>query len=148
MVRAVVEAQRSLRTGVRFTADLGGEPAWVEMDALSLRRVVENIVSNAVTAVAGDGGEVRLSVGSERAGGQAIRHRLAVVDDGPGIPAEAHGRVFEPFFTTRTGGTGLGLAIARRLVRDVGGEIALESARGRGTRVVVTLKAAPAERVP
>lgn len=148
VVRAVVEAQRSLRTGVRFTADLGGEPAWVEMDALSLRRVVENIVSNAVTAVAGEEGEVRLSVGSERAGGRAVRHRLAVVDDGPGIPAEAQGRVFEPFFTTRTGGTGLGLAIARRLVRDVGGEIALESARGRGTRVVVTLKAALAEGTP
>lgn len=148
VVRAVVEAHRSLRTGVRLTADPGGEPAWVEMDALSLRRVVENIVSNAVTAVAGEGGEVRLSVGSELVGGQPLRYRLTVVDDGPGIPAEARDRVFEPFFTTRTGGTGLGLAIARRLVRDVGGEITLESARGRGTRVDVILRAAPAEQTP
>ena len=148
VVRAVVEAHRSLRTGVRLTADPGGEPAWVEMDALSLRRVVENIVSNAVTAAAGEGGEVRLSVGSELAGGQPPRYRLTVADDGPGIPAEARDRVFEPFFTMRTGGTGLGLAIARRLVRDVGGEITLKSVRGRGTRVDVILRAAVAEQTP
>ena len=145
---AVVEAHRSLRTGVRLTADPGGEPAWVEMDALSLRRVVENIVSNAVTAVAGEEGKVRLSIGSELAGEQPLRYRLTVIDDGPGISAEARDRVFEPFFTTRTGGTGLGLAIARRLVRDVGGEITLESAEGRGTRVDVILKAARAEQTP
>lgn len=145
---AVVEAHRSLRTGVRLTTDLGDGPAWVEMDALSLRRVVENIISNAVEAAPDEGGEVRLSVVSECADGQPLRHRLTVVDDGPGIPAEARDRVFEPFFTTRAGGTGLGLAIARRLVRDVGGEITLESARGRGTRVDVTWKAAPAEQTP
>ena len=145
VARAVVEAHRSLRTGVRFTTDLGGEPAWVEMDALSLRRVVENIVSNAVTAVSGEGGEVRLSVRSNRTDGQRSCYRLSVIDDGPGVPPEARDRVFEPFFTTRTGGTGLGLAIARRLVRDVGGDIVLESDQGRGTRVDVTLKAAPAE---
>ena len=145
---AVVEAHRSLRAGVRLTADLGGEPAWVEMDALSLRRVVENIVSNAVAAVSGKGGEVRLSVSSDQAGGRRPRYRISVVDDGPGIPEEVRGRVFEPFFTTREGGTGLGLAIARRLVRDVGGEIILDGARVRGTRVEVILRAAPAEPTP
>lgn len=139
VARSVVEANQA-RAGVRVTHDLGREPAWVEMDALSLRRVVENIVANAVAAAGADGGEVRVSVDAEWSDGRP-RYRLTVADDGPGIPAEIQGRVFEPFFTTRAEGTGLGLAITRRLVRDVGGEIRLESAEGRGTSVHVILKA-------
>ena len=141
VARSVVEANRALPAGVRVTHDLGRDPAWVEMDALSLRRVVENIVANAIAAVGTDGGEVRVSVEADWSDGQP-RHRLTVADDGAGIPAEARARVFEPFFTTRAEGTGLGLAIARRLVRDVGGEILLESEEGRGTTVHVILKAA------
>ncbi len=141
VARSVVEASQGQPAGVRVTADLGKQPAWVEMDAVSLRRVVDNIVANAVAAFGGDGGEVRLSIERER-DGQA-RFRLTVSDNGPGIPAKVRARVFEPFFTTRAEGTGLGLAITRRLVRDVGGEILLESEEGRGTRVHVILKAAP-----
>ncbi len=142
VARSVVEANQGQPAGVRVTGDLGKQPAWVEMDAVSLRRVVDNIVANAVAAFGGDGGEVRLSIERELSDGQA-RYRLTVSDDGPGIPAKVRARVFEPFFTTRAEGTGLGLAITRRLVRDVGGEILLESEEGRGTRVHVILKAAP-----
>lgn len=144
LARSVVEANQGLPAGVRVTHDLGPDPAWVEMDALSLRRVVENIVANAVAAVGARGGEVRVSVDAEWSDG-GPRHRLTVADDGAGIPAQARDRVFEPFFTTRAEGTGLGLAITRRLVRDVGGEILLESEEGRGTRVHVILKAAREE---
>jgi signal transduction histidine kinase len=67
--------------------------------------------------------------------------RVTVHDTGPGIAAEILPRVFDPFFTTRSasGGTGLGLAIARRIVRDHGGTIGLESEPGHGTRVTVEL---------
>lgn len=143
VVRSVIEASQGLPDGIRVTGDPGGEPAWVEMDGLSLRRVVENIVTNAVAAVgeAEVAGEVQVSVKAETRSGQPC-HRLTVSDNGPGVPPEIRARVFEPFFTTREAGTGLGLAIARRLVRDVGGEILLESEEGRGTRVDVILKAA------
>ena len=67
--------------------------------------------------------------------------RLTVEDDGPGIPAEARERIFEPYWTTKPGGTGLGLAIVRRLVSDAEGRIRLEDRDGRGTRVTVTLPA-------
>lgn len=147
VMRSVAEANQALQAGVRVSADLGAEPAWVEMDAVSLRRVVENIVSNAVTAVGAAPGEVRLSLEADRSPAHA-RYRLRIADNGPGMPPEAHDRVFEPFFTTRAGGTGLGLAIARRLVRDVGGDIRLESEEGRGTRVEVILNAAPTEPSP
>ena len=141
VVTGVVEGHRS-RAGVRFTTDLGEDPAWVEMDAVDLRRVVDNIVFNAVTAMAEKDGEVKLSIRPYHIDGLRPGYRLSVVDDGPGIPAEALGRVFEPSFTTRVDGTGRGLTGSRELVRKVGGEITLESVEGRGTRVDVVLKEA------
>lgn len=137
---AAIEANRTLAPEVRVEGELGGDPAWVEMDEVSLRRVVENLIGNAVAAVRGAGaaGVVKVTLGPGRDGERSC-YRLAVADDGPGIPAALLDRVFEPFFTTREEGSGLGLAIVRRLVRDVGGTIGLESEEGRGTRVTVQL---------
>ncbi len=139
--RSVIASYAAVPAGVRIVEALASGNAWVEMDAVSLRRVVENLVANAVAAVEGEGGEVAVSLGEEGGDGPP-RYRLTVADDGPGIAEEVRARVFEPFFTTRREGTGLGLAIARRLVTDVGGRIVLESEEGRGTRVHVILAAA------
>ena len=145
VARAVVGSYAAVPEGVRIVESLGTVEAWVEMDAVSLRRVVENLVANAVAAVEGEGGEVRVSL-EELGGDGPSGYRLTVADDGPGIPAESRARVFEPFYTSRRDGTGLGLAIARRLVTDVGGRMVLESEEGRGTSVHVILGAAdPAE---
>ena len=141
VARSVIESNAASSPGVRIVDELGQGGAWVEMDAVSLRRVVENVVANAMAAVAADGGTVTLSI-SARNDGVRTWFQLTVVDDGPGIPAETRARVFEPFFTTREEGTGLGLAIARRLVTDVGGRIVLDSEEDRGTRVDVVLKEA------
>jgi signal transduction histidine kinase len=67
--------------------------------------------------------------------------RVVLSDTGSGIPPENLAKVFEPFFTTRSssGGTGLGLAIARRITREHGGSIRLESEPGHGTRAMVEL---------
>jgi len=64
---------------------------------------------------------------------------LTVSDTGVGMEPEALARVFEPYFSTKAVGTGLGLAIARRNVELNRGTIAVESERGRGTRVLITL---------
>ena len=141
VTRAVVASYASVPAGVRIVESLGTNEAWVEIDALSLRRVIENLVANAVAAVEERGGEVRVTL-DELDGDAPPGYRLTVADEGPGIPSELRARVFEPFFTSRREGTGLGLAIARRLVTDVGGRIVLESEQGRGTRVHVILGAA------
>lgn len=138
---SVADAKAGTNGGVRVVAGLGPGPAWVEMDGVSLRRVVDNLVVNALAASRETNGEVR--IGLEEVPGVATpEYRLFVEDDGPGIPEELRPRVFEPFFTTRPEGTGLGLAIARRLVADVGGRIALESEVGKGTRIELVLRAA------
>jgi signal transduction histidine kinase len=114
--------------GVALVNDV---PGTLEIDADSelLYRVLLNLLRNAVEAV-GDGG--RVTVGAERRDGHVV---IGVIDDGPGIPAQAIGRLFQPFASVaRPGGTGLGLAISRDLVRAHGGELTLVETGAAGTR--------------
>jgi len=69
---------------------------------------------------------------------------VTVADEGPGVDAEDHQRIFQRFerANAKEGGTGLGLAIARRLARSMGGDVVLESAPGEGARFTLTLPAA------
>jgi len=69
---------------------------------------------------------------------------VEVVDDGVGISSEDRDRIFLPFFTTKPSGTGLGMSIVKKIVDLHGGDIAIESAPGRGTRVRISLPAVPA----
>ena len=64
---------------------------------------------------------------------------MYVSDNGLGIPVELREKMFEPFVSTKTEGSGLGLAAAREIVRQHGGEIRIDSAEGRGTKVSVGL---------
>ena len=122
--------------GTTIRADLqsGGH---VGLDPVSLRRVVENVVGNALAA-AGAEGTVRV-VTRTSGGPPESGHVLEVSDDGPGISEDDRARVFEPFFTTKKEGTGLGLAIVRRMVSDVGGHVTLDSTPGEGTTVRIEL---------
>ncbi|MBL9088566.1 MAG: response regulator, partial [Planctomycetia bacterium] len=102
-----------------------------------LREVITNLLKNALEALE-NGGSIVISV-TERGS-----HIVATVeDDGPGITAELRAKLFTPFFTTKgERGTGLGLCLSQQIVERHGGEIALDSAPGRGTRVNVTLPVA------
>jgi len=60
-------------------------------------------------------------------------------DSGGGISAENLSRVFEPYFTTKSSGTGLGLLIVRRIVREHGGEMSIESSEGKGLTLTIRL---------
>ncbi len=104
-------------------------------DPDQLKQVLVNLTLNAIHACAA-GGHVWLRA---IAPGREGRATIEVVDDGAGIPDELRHRVFDPFFTTkkRGRGTGLGLTVAAQIARNHGGEIDLESAVGRGTRVVL-----------
>ncbi len=77
---------------------------------------------------------------------------LTVTDTGPGIPADAHQRVFEPFYSTKSRGTGLGLPIVQRRIVEIGGAVELkspvESDQGTRFRLIVPLAPVGDETLP
>jgi signal transduction histidine kinase len=109
------------------------DAAPVALDPDSLKQVWLNLLLNALEALP-EGGQVTVTFDERRAAFEA-----AIADDGPGIPAETLQRLGEPFVTTKAKGSGLGLFLTRRLVRAAGGELAIDSAPGRGTTCRVTL---------
>ena len=105
-------------------------------DRGKLQQILINLVNNAFAAI-GDGGHLHLT-GSLKEDDQVL---ITVTDDGSGIPEEDLKRIFEPFFSTKTqsGGTGLGLSITYGLVRELGGDIRVESVLEVGTRFFIIL---------
>lgn len=108
-------------------------------DGTSIERVVERLLVNADDAVGGrqDPGAGRVVVATRRA--TEFRVAVSVLDDGPGIPAEDPGLIFEPFYTTKPDGMGLGLAVARRVVEDLGGTLVAQNRCDSGARFTVIL---------
>jgi signal transduction histidine kinase len=136
LARQAADARAAARVPVTAVVDGAGEVG-VTGDADALRRIVDNLVDNAVRHARS---EVRVEVGLEPGpvpgsdGAGAARALIAVVDDGPGIPASDAQRVFERFTrlddarSRDAGGAGLGLAIVAELVRRHGGEVCLKDA--------------------
>jgi PAS domain S-box-containing protein len=102
-------------------------------DREKLKQVTINLVVNALEAMK-QGGTLTVSV---RPDGERVV--MTVEDSGPGIASELLPNVFDPFFTTKEAGTGLGLSIVRKIVDQHGGEVEIESERGRGAKVVVSI---------
>jgi two-component system phosphate regulon sensor histidine kinase PhoR len=111
-------------------------------DEQGLEQVIKNLVENSIR-YSPPGGKVVVTISGEEGSG-----RVAIKDDGPGIPASALPRIFERFYrvdparSRREGGTGLGLAIVRHLVNAMGGEVWAESKMGQGTTVTFILPGA------
>jgi signal transduction histidine kinase len=143
VVRSVA-ADRNDPGKVDVTAKLNGS-AMVWGDDVSLRRIVENLVGNAIDSIDGGAGRVTITTENVRQDGGS-RVRLIVDDTGRGIDAAAREKIFDDFYTTKSGGTGLGLSIVRRLVMDMDGTIGVESTPGQGSRFIVDLPAAEMSR--
>ena len=125
---------------------LDGTDASVTTDASRCQQIFGNLVANSLKYTP-EGGQAQVTARRDDE-----RWVVVVADNGPGIPPESIAKVFEPFYRLprdeRSGveGSGLGLAICREMVEQMGGEIAMSSVVGQGTRVTVTLPVEPPAR--
>ena len=132
-------AEAAVNKGIELVLDEGADvPDVVIGDPGRLRQVLINVIGNAVKFT--DSGEVVVRAKRNESKGPGIAIHFEVVDTGEGLTEEEAGRVFAVYSqldsstTRRHGGTGLGLAIARMLAELMGGEIGVESAKGKGSR--------------
>ncbi len=137
---------------VRVSLDLDEPVPVVEADAVQLRRVLNNLLQNALEAVDRNDGQVRVTVGPRDVTLETLAELgvaddlrpgcyvcVSVSDNGSGMSEEARNRVFEPFFTTKGAGRGLGLAAALSILRAHRGSVGLVSVPERGTTFTLLL---------
>ena len=113
---------------------------WLESDPIILRRILTNLIINAIQAMPQGG---NLSVSATKQNGKIV---LAVKDTGVGIPEDVKPKLFTPMMTTKAKGQGLGLAVVKRLVEALGGSVSFESQEGQGTEFLVSLPTGQAKR--
>ena len=113
------------------------QKAFVLARQSELLRVFNNLIKNAVQSVLPKGGKIYISIS-----GAGKYFEVRITDNGRGIPKEFYNKIFQPYFTTKTGGTGIGLAIVKNIINEMGGEIRFESELQEGTTFIVRLKAA------
>lgn len=122
--------------GIRFDSRL--DPAvdpW-SLDPELMRRAFTNIIKNSVEALTDAATpSPAIAVATELRAGRCL---VTFEDNGPGVPADIAGRLFDPYVTTKAKGTGLGLAVVRNIVTDHGGKVEIESS-ARGTKVTISL---------
>ena len=119
---------------IRVELDLAEGMPQAEIDGGQFQQVFYNLLRNAYQALPAVNG--RIAIRSRFNDYESV---ITIEDNGIGISPEHMGAIFEPYRTTKSSGSGLGLLIVRRIIREHGGEIALESEEGRGTRVIIHL---------
>lgn len=105
----------------------------LELDRDQMKQAFYNVIKNSFEAVKRHG---VLRIRTDRDDTHVV---ISFTDTGGGISAENLSRIFEPYFTTKAAGTGLGLLIVRRIVREHGGELSIESSEGKGLTLTIRL---------
>ena len=140
VVQAAVEGlrERAAKLGARLTTSIE-DAGPMRGDAEKLRRVIENLLANALDAVEGakrDAPRIEIASGQNLAGTEIW---VSVRDDGPGFDETARERLFSPFYTSKAGGTGFGLALTKKTIEAHGGTIEAKARAGGGAEVVFSL---------
>jgi PAS domain S-box-containing protein len=136
--------ERIEEKNIRIQKVFNGTVPQIECDYNQMEQVFLNIILNSIQIVS-DYGNIRIETDitemciDPQSGKPVDTLRIAILDDGPGIPDDMLEKVFHPFFTTKSEGTGLGLCISQRLVEEHQGKIEIESEIGRGTAISIFL---------
>ena len=127
--------------GARIVLDLDATDPVIAVDPDHIVQVLTNLIINAEHALRAKGEAGQLSIRSRRAGTGV---EILVEDNGPGVPVDLRGRIFEPYFSTKElgEGTGVGLAFSHRVITSHGGTLGVEDGPDGGARFRITLPAA------
>jgi signal transduction histidine kinase len=139
MVRDIHEllGPRAMELGVKLELNLTEKLPTVQADPEGIHRALLNIVANAIDAVE-DRPSPQVTIGTRR--GDEGWVRIVVLDNGPGIPAERIGEIFKPFVSSKgSRGTGLGLPVSRKILREHGGDLVVQSQVNVGSKFVMKL---------
>ncbi len=128
-----------LGRGIRLRARCSGDLPDIRANRVLLVWALENIVKNAVDALAGRGGRILMTAHAANAGDMVHLH---IADDGPGIAPEVRDRIFEPGVSTKSSGWGVGLSLTRRIIDLHGGRVSVRNRRRGGAVFDVSLPAA------
>ncbi len=130
------------KDNIRLTTKLSASTHHVHGDVGRLQQVFMNMITNARDACQ-NLHEAEITISTQSLGEDI---RVKISDNGQGIPPENLDKIFDPFFTTKPvgQGTGLGLGISRTIIKNIGGEIDVDSKLGRGTTFIITLPSASA----
>ncbi len=119
---------------VQIRRSLPIEKAVCRIDIDHFKQAILNLLINATQAMGETGGELII-----RSHSADDEQHIEIIDTGPGIPLDRQDKIFDPYFTTRSGGTGLGLPTCRRIIEELNGHITLHSEPGKGTSFAITL---------
>lgn len=119
---------------VQVSLDLAEHIPLLKLDKTQIKQALFNLLKNAFQALPASGGRIDII---SRATDYEVT--LTICDYGSGISPEVMGSIFEPYSSSKKSGTGLGLLIVRRIIREHGGEIEIESQNGEGTTVTMSL---------
>jgi PAS domain S-box-containing protein len=131
------------KVGVKLVSRLAEQRVRIQMDSRRLRQVFQNLAMNAIP-YSPSPGVVELAAQDFRRGDE-VWVQCTVTDGGPGIAPEDLQRIFEPFFSRRTGGTGLGLSVVQRIVEQHGGSVYAGNRPEGGTVITLRLPSTPPE---
>jgi signal transduction histidine kinase len=118
---------------VAVEQELRSDVPLLQIDRDQMKQAFYNVIKNSLEAMKRHG---TLRIHTDRDDTHVL---VSFTDTGSGMSAENLGRVFEPYFTTKPSGTGLGLLIVRRIVREHGGELSIESSEGEGLTLTIRL---------
>ena len=131
-------SQKSRFATVSIETDLAADLSGISASPSEMQQVILNLMNNAVDAIGKGGGVVKVTTSNQN--GKVV---MDISDTGEGIPEANFSRIFDPFFTTKPvgHGTGLGLSICYGIINKLGGDIAVRSVVGQGTRFSIVLPA-------
>ena len=136
--RRALWERRAAAHGIRFECHHPPGDLLVRGQRVEVEQILTNLVTNAEDAIRECARPGRIAVAAERRGDVLV---ITVTDDGPGIPPEAHDKLFQAFHSTKgAAGNGIGLAFSRRLAREMGGDLRFDATHGPGARFVLELK--------